>query len=836
MITIERSRLEELPIEQDSEEEKKKKVPHRERKREETKPSREEEKKKIPVILKFFDIPHLDETPMYITFTPVWKIPLRCLYIDIPIEEDPSIIRFDFCYPLRLYYVTENISDTFTTFNLYVGHDISFLKVYNNFASRTFLMKIELFSECHEYVSMIFNQIPSDNFDVISKIRISDFPYPFLRFKHPKLRFKKLKRLIVSPGTFDGLIFRQYELLPEDVFDDNEIPKLEFSQYNVIKYCPEPYFTPIVSLSSKEEILIRPIVLCVPKLKLLVPFDEEYLDESIPIQLMFVRGKISEKGRKMSRKLEKVEEEIRGRTHGIKSEIVWPIIRSYPKDFSIGISSESQLIYVYGPYEYEFVTSLLSLEILDMGRSPNIMVVHDGIAKRIRELSKTVLTKEDEKLNLMLFTERLMSLDRYLSDDIHDYYRMILIRNEVEISEEKVAKKGKEKEKKEEFLSLHLVKNVIRKMLNKGILRYIVVYDPTVLEMDEYEILRELKSRYAKLVREFSKVSVVHITPVDSQNLAEYVRLLMKIFAISKRWEGDLLNQIRLINEEIYAHANKYLHLNDLVGILKRYTFTALHELRENFESDKEIRKILERFRKRYEYKPKTYKLENESEEHYVMKLLVLYTLLKLEKIGCIKIQEENNEKVLEIEYDLRNLFRLSEGVREGEDFEDLKNKYEDLQSLQSVLFYEPEPKTTIVTTERELPKSYVDIYAKVLDEEGNKTLFIEVETLKNIHYPIDFVKTKISRILGYLEDILSDEQKYYEILENLGKVEIWVVIPFRKLLIYNSNELKKLLYSIKAFSKCYKDKIKVNAELFLADLHECTLLSFEEFLSGVRG
>ncbi len=427
--------------------------------------------------------------------------------------------------------------------------------------------------------------------------------------------------------------------------------------------------------------------------------------------------------------------------------------------YSDGLSlpADTRLFYIEGKkgMGFEVFRGLLMLELEDRGRKPKLEIISFkkpdyGVKGDTAEI------REPEKL-------------KNISDDRYDYYKIIWIEN----------CPLKYLEKKPE-----LIEEVI-KALKKGIMKYIVFAEPQdiLTIVDPEEVHKQFGRLFAKYGN-FSVLILKHYFSLKEEKdwekkekiLSEIVELFCKILQINKRDInlGKLIEDVKDLTPDEPIDA--------LWNMLWERRNSGLEKLRDIFETDPKVSKYL----------PPSAKLENESEEHFVFKQLVInFALRKGYEVNYNDTTYYFSEDYTKTHVWQKDKIEIEEEPLEIE-VEELKYKEED---------------------GRKIPIKRPDVV--IITKEGKK-IWVEVETCKVAKKdPLKFVKDKL--------------RKLTEVEETERPDEIWVVFPYRKYVIYGK-QLKDRIrkYFIQFASKnslIEKGKIiKFKPRIFLADIYNGTL------------
>jgi len=395
---------------------------------------------------------------------------------------------------------------------------------------------------------------------------------------------------------------------------------------------------------------------------------------------------------------------------------------------STGLPSDVQLFYIHGKKGsgFEVFKGLLALELIDRGRKPKLQLI----------LSPK---KQEEKLE-------------DISDDKCDYYKLVWIEN---CPIEFLRNKPK------------IVEEVM-KALKKGILKYIVF-------TNQEEILTINIDEFRKVFLKYGDFSIITLAQdaVSNKGLIEIGKTFAKILQINRK---DVKVE-EIINSDLFDIPPKEA-IDPLWNKMEGKKNSALETLRDKYENKPEIR----------DYLQPSSKLENESDEHFVMKQLVVKEIL------------ERGKKKWEIEELDGRDYQTEWGEKEAR-YEDYPEKIE-IEKL----------KFRIDKNGNRIPVKRPDVTVRTEREES---IWIEVETCKNLDDPLKAVKDKL-RVLTEVEETERPD-------------EIWVVFPYRKYFLYGAKQFEKRIRSY--FNQFRKSNSieEFKPRIFFTDLYEEKLVELKK-------
>ena len=399
---------------------------------------------------------------------------------------------------------------------------------------------------------------------------------------------------------------------------------------------------------------------------------------------------------------------------------------------------------------FEVFRGLLMLELEDRGRKPKLEIISFQKPKHTVKGEGGEI-REPEKL-------------RNISDDRYDYYKIVWIENcPLKYLEEKP----------------ELVEEVT-KALGKGIMKYIVFAKPEdILTIeDPRKVYKEFGKLFAKYGDFTTLILKQHFSLKEGEK--EYEDLLYKI--------GELFCKILQINkrdiklDDLITYIKNYAPdepIDALWNILyRKYRNKGLETLRDIFETDPSISKYL----------PPSAKLENESEEHFVFKQLVINFALR-------KRYEPNYNNVkyyFEEDYIKTHVWRK----------EKIEIEEEPLEIEVEELKYKEE-------NGKKVPIKRPDV---IITTKDGKRIWIEIETCRFAKGdPLRFVKDKLRKLTEVEKVEMPDE--------------IWIVFPYRKYVIYGRQLKERICKYFIQFAKknslVEKGKIiKFKPRVLLADVY----------------
>ena len=338
-----------------------------------------------------------------------------------------------------------------------------------------------------------------------------------------------------------------------------------------------------------------------------------------------------------------------------------------------------------------------------------------------------------------------------ISDDKCDYYKMVWIEN---CPSELLGKKPK-------------IVEEVTKALKKETLKYIVF----AKSEDNLPNFDELKKAFTK----YGDFSVIILTQdtVSDKELIEIGKTFAKILQINR----EEVRVEEIINSDLFDILPEEA-IDPLWNKLERKRNSALETLRDKYENDPKIRQFL----------LPTSKLKNESDEHFVMKQLAVKEILNRGK-GKWKIEELDGR-------DYQTEWREEEAR-----YEDFPEKIE-IEKL----------KYRIDKDGNRIPVKRPDVTVRT---EKGASIWIEVETCKNLDDPLKAVKDKL-RVLT-------------EVDESERPDEIWIVFPYRKYFLYGAKQFERRIRSY--FNQFRKNNIlkEFKPRIFFADFYDEKLVELKK-------
>ena len=334
-----------------------------------------------------------------------------------------------------------------------------------------------------------------------------------------------------------------------------------------------------------------------------------------------------------------------------------------------------------------------------------------------------------------------------ISDDKDDYYRLIWVENS-QIQDMRVPEIASE----------------ISKASNKGFLRYVVFANQTETLTTDFGELEDVFAKHGS----FSEIRLMR-DPRDE--LSEVGVVFAKILQINRR---DISIQ------EMFSGFNKPTTIDSLWNWMWHEKNSALKTLKNEYASDPNIR----------QYLPPSSKLDNESDEHFVMKQLAVKEILDMGK-GKWSIKE------------LHGAGKDYESEWKEDDVK--RERYPQEISIESTKF-------RIDKKNDGTPVKRPDITFRT--EKGNY-IWIEVETCKNSKNPLDAVMDKLRPLT--------------EVEESERPDELWVVFPYRKYFLYGTKRFEKDVYSFFAGFRQKNNNIdKFKPRIFFVDMYNEKLMELE--------
>jgi len=394
---------------------------------------------------------------------------------------------------------------------------------------------------------------------------------------------------------------------------------------------------------------------------------------------------------------------------------------------STGLPSDAQLFYIHGEKGsgFEVFKGLLALELRDRGRKPKLQLISSP-------------KKQEEKL-------------KDISGGKCDYYKLVWIKN---CPIEFLRNKPK-------------IVEEVTKALKKGILKYIVFENPE-------EILTINIDEFRKAFLKYGDFSIITLAQDANshEDLIEIGKIFAKILQINRK---DVKVE-EIINSDLFDIPPEEA-IDPLWNKMEGKKNSALETLRDKYENKPEIR----------DYLQPSSKLENESDEHFVMKQLVIKEILRIGK-GKWKIEELDGRD-----------YQTEWGEEEAR-YEDYPEKIE-IEKL----------KFRIGENGKRIPVKRPDVTVRTEREES---IWIEVETCKNLDDPLKAVKDKL-RVLTEVEETERPD-------------EIWVVFPYRKYFLYGAKQFEKRIRSY--FNQFRKENSieEFKPRIFFADLYDEKLVELK--------
>jgi hypothetical protein len=332
-----------------------------------------------------------------------------------------------------------------------------------------------------------------------------------------------------------------------------------------------------------------------------------------------------------------------------------------------------------------------------------------------------------------------------ISDDKDDYYRLIWVENS-QIQNMRVPEIASE----------------ISKALNKGFLRYIVFANPEEMLTTDF---RELENVFAK----HGSFSEIRLMREPGDELLEAGEVFAKILQINRR---DIPIQ------EMFSGFNKPTTIDSLWNRMWNKKESALERLKDVYLADQVN-----------EFLPPSSKLNNESEEHFVMKQLVVKEILDRRGKGW-RVEELYGQDC--------------ENCQSWEEQEIPDERLSQKISIESLKF-------RIDTSGKKIPVKRPDITFRT---EKGAYVWIEVETCKNLNDPLKAVKDKLRHLT--------------EVGESERPNEIWVVFPYRKYFLYGAMQFGRISSLFNGFREKRNITDKFKPRIFFADLYNEKLVELE--------
>jgi hypothetical protein len=332
-----------------------------------------------------------------------------------------------------------------------------------------------------------------------------------------------------------------------------------------------------------------------------------------------------------------------------------------------------------------------------------------------------------------------------ISDDKDDYYRLIWVENS-QIQNMRVPEIASE----------------ISKALNKGFLRYIVFANHEETLTTDF---RELENVFAK----HGSFSEIRLMREPGDELLEVGEVFAKILQINRR---DIPIQ------EMFSGFNKPTTIDSLWNRMWNKKESALERLKDVYLADQVN-----------EFLPPSSKLNNESEEHFVMKQLVVKEILDRRGKGW-RVEELYGQDC--------------ENCQSWEEQEIPDERLSQKISIESLKF-------RIDTSGKKIPVKRPDITFRT---EKGAYVWIEVETCKNLNDPLKAVKDKLRHLT--------------EVEESERPNEIWVVFPYRKYFLYGAMQFGRISSLFNGFREKRNITDKFKPRIFFADLYNEKLVELE--------
>lgn len=414
------------------------------------------------------------------------------------------------------------------------------------------------------------------------------------------------------------------------------------------------------------------------------------------------------------------------------------------------VSQSSNILLVSGVegMGFEVIKGLLRLELEDRGHEPNF---------------KPINVSEEDKEEIKEISE---------IDDKTTYNRLISLEGSLD--------SWSDLKEKEDLISKEL-----RKALSKGTIRYVVFENKISLDQinkllsnSDLESLREEKEKALtriKNLQDFPLKNINLIYPPENTLrdfdffTPDYDKIILrpaKIFA--------KILQIKIDDKELdnVVAFKKIDSIWDKLFAKKDIAIKIL--LRKYNEPESEVRKIL----------PFDEKLTNESNEHFVIKQLVVKELLK---------RKMEREIIPEM--------RKDDGANK---------KWGKIPSDGAICTKEIEVEREVRDENGELVK-----IPDVKVETQGKNIWIEVETCKTLEEPLEFVFEKLAKITKMA---LNDPE---------APDELWIVFPYRKYFLYGAKQFEEGIRNF--FMKWFKKTKKFKPRIFFADLYDERLVELKE-------
>ncbi|MFQ6055451.1 MAG: hypothetical protein ACE5J3_05655, partial [Methanosarcinales archaeon] len=363
---------------------------------------------------------------------------------------------------------------------------------------------------------------------------------------------------------------------------------------------------------------------------------------------------------------------------------------------------------------------------------------------------------------------------KHISHDTYDYYKLIWIKDFSQ-SWSSFFKKGD---------GVKDTKIEVDKALEKEIFKYVVfanILSPE--QVNKAVSIEEVNNQFLGVEEEFKnifkvyqpiklqycfdrhKASKLGFDTLDVSKLQSIAEVFAKILQINKK---DFKVKKNIVSD--------FHTLDDIWKMMYARKNSALETLRDKYTADPEI----------VQYLPPSAK-GKESEEHFVIKQLSLKTILKKENWNITELdgRDYNTE--------------WNKEIARGEDY----------------------PKEILVETRKyKMDSSGTKIPIKKPDiafKEKNKKIWIEIETCKNLDYPLKAAKDKLIKIIEVSEEEKPDE--------------LWMVFPYRKYFIYGKQAFENRIR--KFFNNYRKNHNTQNLKprIFFADLYSEKFVELKELV-----
>jgi len=331
-----------------------------------------------------------------------------------------------------------------------------------------------------------------------------------------------------------------------------------------------------------------------------------------------------------------------------------------------------------------------------------------------------------------------------ISDDKDDYYRLIWVENS-----------------QIQNMRTPVIASEISKASNKGFLRYIVFANQAETRTTN---LMELENVFAK----HGSFSEIRLMRDPGDELLEVGAVFAKILQINRR---DIPIQ------EMFSGFNKPTTIDSLWNWMWKKKESALESLRDVYLAD-QVNDFL----------PTSSRLNNESDEHFVMKQLVVKEILDRRGKGW-RVEELYG--------------RDCEDCQSWEEQEIPDERLSQKISIESLKF-------RIDKSGKKIPVKRPDITFRA---ERGAYIWIEVETCKNSYDPLKAVKDKLRHLT--------------EVEESERPDEIWVVFPYRKYFLYGAMQFGRISSLFNGFRE-RRNIDKFKPRIFFADLYNEKLMELE--------